>query len=476
MTKESKDEKFFAELSNKYKNAWTVLDEKEIITVYDFADEYKCFLDKGKTERECAAEILKYAEQNGYININDLIDKKSVLKPGTKVYALNRNKAVALFVIGGDNIESGMNVVVSHIDAPRIDLKANPLFEDTEMAFLKTHYYGGIRKYQWATIPLALHGVVFDKDGNKKEIVVGEDQDDPVLYITDLLPHLAKDQNEKKLAEAISGEDLNVLCGTRPYGDDKIKEKVKFNLLKILNEKYGITEIDFTNAELEIVPAGKARDVGFDRASVMAYGHDDRICSFAGLKGILETDSPQRTSVMYFADKEEVGSMGNTGAHSDFFANTVAELIALQGDYCDLQLRRALSKTKVLSADVSAPFDPKFGDVTEKNNVGYIGKGVQLVKYTGARGKSGCNDANAEYVAQINKLFTEKEIVWQTGELGKVDQGGGGTIAYILANANADVIDCGVPVLSMHAPFEVISKVDLYMAYRAYKEFFKAEF
>ena len=475
MSKESKDEKLQNKLTNEFKNVWTTLDSDQTEEVFKFADEYKSFLDRGKTERECALDILAYAEKHGFVDLNLLIKKGTKIKPGAKVYALNRDKAIALFVIGKEGIGSGMNIVGTHIDSPRIDVKANPLYEDSEMAFLKTHYYGGIKKYQWTTIPLALHGVIIDGEGNKKNVVIGEDPGDPVLYITDILPHLAKDQNEKKLAEAIKGEDLNVLCGSIPYGGEKIKNKIKLNILKILNEKYGICEIDLASAELEIVPAGKARDVGLDRALISSYGHDDRVCTFAGLKGILEIDKPERTAVLYCADKEETGSMGNTGAQSDFFPNCVAELIALQADYNDLLLKRTFSRSKVLSGDVCAPHDPNYPDVTEKSNSGYMGRGLQITKYTGSRGKAGCSDANAEFVAEVSRLFTKKDIVWQIGELGKVDQGGGGTIAFILANANAEVVDCGVPVLSMHAPYEVISKVDLFMAYRGYKEFLKMD-
>ena len=473
MRKESKDEKLQNELTNEFKNAWTTLDSDQTEEVFKFADEYKSFLDRGKTERECALDILAYAKKHGFIDINLLIKKGTKIKPGAKVYALNRDKAIALFVIGKENLDSGMNIVGTHIDSPRIDLKANPLYEDSEMAFFKTHYYGGIKKYQWTTIPLSLHGVVIDGEGKKKNIVIGEDPGDPVLYITDILPHLAKDQNEKKLAEAIKGEDLNVLCGSIPYGGEKIKNKIKLNILKILNEKYGICEIDFASAELEIVPAGKARDVGLDRGLISSYGHDDRVCTFAGLKGILEIETPDRTAVLFCADKEETGSMGNTGAQSDFFANSVAELIALQAEYSDLLLKRSFSRSKSLSGDVCAPHDPNYPDVTEKSNSGFMGKGLQITKYTGSRGKAGCSDANAEFVAEVSRLFTQKGVVWQVGELGKVDQGGGGTIAFILANANAEVVDCGVPVLSMHAPYEVISKVDLFMAYKGYKEFLK---
>ncbi|MCP4176358.1 MAG: aminopeptidase [bacterium] len=476
MSKETNDERLQSALANEFKNAWQGLTKDAAKIVFNFADEYKNFLDKGKTERECTKIILKYAKDNGFTDINKLIDSGKKLKPGTKIYATNRDKSIALFVIGKDNIEKGINIVGSHIDSPRIDVKANPLYEDTEMAFLKTHYYGGIKKYQWTAMPLALHGIIIDEDGKKIDVNIGEDRDDPVLYITDILPHLAKDQNDKKLSEAISGEKLNVLIGSIPYGDEKIKDKVKFNILKILNEKYGICEIDLTNAELELVPAGKARDVGLDRGLIVAYGHDDRVCSFAGLKGILEIDTPEKTAVLYCADKEEVGSNGNTGAQSDFLLNTVAELIALQDNYSDLLLRRSLNNTKVLSADVNAPQDPNYPDITDKYNTGYIGKGLQITKYTGARGKSGCSDANAEFIAQVSRLFSKKDVAWQIGELGKVDQGGGGTIAFILANANADVVDCGVPVLSMHAPYEVISKIDLYMAYKGYREFLLNKF
>ncbi|HJO92617.1 MAG TPA: aminopeptidase [Victivallales bacterium] len=476
MSKESKDERLQNTLANNFKNAWQNQPNETVKEIFNFANEYKSFLDDGKTERECTKVILKYAKDNGFKDINTLIDCGKKLKPGMKIYAVNRDKAIALFIIGKENIEKGTNIVGAHIDSPRLDIKANPLFEDTEMAFLKTHYYGGIKKYQWTAMPLALHGVIIDEDGRKIDVNIGEENDDPVLYITDILPHLAKDQNDKKLSEAISGEKLNILIGSIPCGDDKIKDKVKFNILRILNEKYGIKEIDLTNAELEVVPAGKARDVGLDRGLIVAYGHDDRVCSFAGLKGILEVGTPEKTAILYCADKEEVGSNGNTGAQSDFLLNTIAELIALQDNYSDLLLRRALNNTKVLSADVCAPQDPNYPDITDKYNTGYMGKGLQITKYTGARGKAGCNDANAEFIAQVSRLFSKKDVAWQIGELGKVDQGGGGTIAFILANANADVVDCGVPVLSMHAPYEVISKIDIYMAYKGYREFLTNNF
>lgn len=475
MPKKNEYETLQSELTNEFKNAWDQLDSDENERVFDLSEKYKTFLDKGKTERECALEILKAAKKKGFKNIEELIEKGEALEPGTKVYAMNREKAIALFVLGTEPIKSGLNVVGTHIDAPRIDLKANPLYEDSELALMKTHYYGGIKKYQWVTIPLALHGTVIKADGEKINVVIGEDEKDPIFHITDVLPHLGKDQAKKKVGEAITGEGLNIVVGNIPYGDDKIKNKIKLNVLKLLNEKYGIVEKDFINAEFEIVPAGKARDVGFDRGMISAYGHDDRVCSFAALEGVLEIDTPKRMVVAYFADKEEVGSNGNTGAESDFFVNCVAELLALEGDYNDLFLRRALSNTKVLSGDVCAPQDPNFPSVTEKMNTGYMGRGVQITKYTGARGKAGCNDANAEFIAEVSRVFDEHKITWQVGELGKVDQGGGGTIAYILANANAEVVDCGVPVLSMHAPYEVISKVDLYMAYKGYKAFLEIE-
>jgi aspartyl aminopeptidase len=341
------------------------------------------------------------------------------------------------------------------------------------MAYLKTHYYGGIKKYQWTSMPLALHGTIMTKEG-KVDIAIGEDDTDPVLFITDILPHLAKDQYAKKIGEAIGGEDLNVLIGSMPYGDKDTKEKFKLNVLRLLNEKYNVTEADLVTAELEIVPAGKARCVGLDRGMVAAYGQDDRVCAYSSLRAILEIENPKKTAVGMFMDKEEVGSQGNTGSESSFFNDIVAELINLQmGSYSELYMRRAMGNTKVLSADVGAAYDPHFAGAYEKLNSGYAGKGLQIVKYTGARGKGGCNDANAEFVSYVRNIFDENDVIWQTGELGKVDQGGGGTIAYILANQNAEVIDCGVPVLCMHGPYEVTSKADIYMAYKGYKAFYK---
>jgi len=466
--KETDNEKMFY----KFKNAWEDLSSQDKDLTFAISKEYKKFLDIGKTERECTREIISQAKAKGFRNIQDLIKNKVTLKEGMKIYSSYKGKTVALFVIGKEKIEKGMNIAGSHIDSPRLDLKAFPLYEDGELALLKTHYYGGIKKYQWTTIPLSIHGVIIKKDGTKTIITIGEDLDDPVFVISDILPHLGREQAAKKMSEGITGEQLNVIIGNIPLKDKKIKEHIKLNMLHILKEKYGIDEDDFVSAEIEVVPAGKARDAGLDRSLILAYGHDDRVCAFSSLKTILEIEHPQKTAVTLFTDKEEIGSVGNTGMHSAFFDNTVAELIALEKQqYNELYLRRALAQSKVLSSDVNAGFDPNFPEVFDKRNTSFIGKGVILTKFTGSRGKTGANDANAEFVGEIKKLFTDNKIVWQTAELGKVDIGGGGTIAYILANKGADVIDCGVAVLNMHAPFELISKVDLYMAYKAYKAF-----
>lgn len=473
MEKNENFETLSKEVSHQFKNVWEQLDEKELQACFDFGEGYKTFLDKGKTERESAREIQKMAEASGYKSIEDYLSGKEKLQSGSKIYAMNRDKAIILFQMGEKPLKEGMNIVGAHIDVPRIDLKPFPLYQDGNMAFFKTHYYGGIKKYQWTATPLALHGVAFNKNNERIEVVIGEDENDPIFAITDLLPHLAKDQAVKKLGEGIEGEGLNVLVGHMPVGDEKTKDKVKLHVLKILNEKYGLKEEDFLSAEFEIVPAGKAKDLGFDRSMISAYGHDDRVCSYTGVKAMLDLDSSIPTTACgMFMDKEEVGSNGNTGSESRYFENIVAELIALQEDqYNDIYLRRCISKTKVLSADVGAAFDPNYASAYEKQNSSQIGHGVQLVKYTGSRGKGGCNDANAEFLGEVRKIFNDNNIVWQIGELGKVDQGGGGTIAYILANANAEVVDCGVPVLSMHAPYEIVSKADVYMTYKAYRAF-----
>ncbi|WP_432664128.1 aminopeptidase [Wukongibacter baidiensis] len=472
MGKELKE--IYEKVTYKFDNAWDHISETERKSVFNFSDEYKSFLDKGKTERECVDSILGVAKLNGYRNIKEIISNNEEIKPGMKIYANNKGKAALLLVIGEDKIEGGINVLGTHIDSPRLDLKPFPLYEDGGLGLLKTHYYGGIKKYQWASTPLALHGVIFKKSGEKVNIVIGEEDTDPVFFISDLLIHLAKDQMEKKLRDGLTGEGLNIIVGSIPLGDKDIDERVKFSIMKILNDKYGIEEDDFTTAEIQAVPAGKARDVGLDRALVAGYGHDDRVCSFAALKAILEIEKPKKTCAVFFADKEEIGSYGNTGMESMFFENMIAELITLQNkSYNGLLLRRSLASSRVLSGDVAAGFDPNFPDVLDKRNAAFIGKGLTIVKYTGSKGKSGCNDANAEFLSEVRKIFNNNDVVWQVGELGKVDQGGGGTIAFILARYGAEVLDCGVPVLSMHAPYELISKIDLYMTYKGYMAFLK---
>ena len=458
-------------LKHEFRDAWKVARENSTIQeVMSYSKEYMNFLDRGKTERASAKEIIRMAKENGYISIEEARSKGS-LKPGDKVYANNKDKSIALFLVGNNPIEKGMKVIGGHIDVPRIDLKSNPLYEESNLGFFKTHYYGGIKKYQWTALPLAIHGVVILNDGRKVDICIGEDESDPVFCITDLLVHLSGDQMQKKLSEGITGEGLNLLVGHMPLEGEE-KEAIAANVLKILNEKYQMVEEDFLSAEIEIVPAGKARDLGFDRSMVLAYGHDDRVCSYAAVKAILESESVEYTAVALCVDKEEVGSQGNTGMQSRFFENAVAELIALEGEYCELKVRRAMANTKVLSADVAAGYDPNFPEAYEKRNSAYMGKGLVLSKYTGVRGKSGCNDANAEFMAEVRRIFNQADVVWQTAELGKVDQGGGGTIAYILANYGAEVIDCGVAVLNMHAPNEIVSKVDIYEMYKGYKAFY----
>lgn len=475
MENKSKGKKLQDSLTHKWKNAWETLNNKERERVFAVNDEYKDFLDKGKTERESAKEVIRQAKEKGYISIEEVIEKGIQPVPGTKIYANNKDKAVVLFVLGKEKLEKGMHIVGSHLDAPRLDLKQFPLYEDEGLALLKTHYYGGVKKYQWVTLPLALHGIVINKDGEKIDIVIGEDENDPVFFITDLLPHLAKDQMQKKMGEGITGEGLNLLVGSIPYNDDDISEKVKLNILNILNEKYGITEEDFTTAEFEVVPAGKSRDVGFDRSMVGGYGQDDRVCAFTSLKAILEVEKPNKTAVALFVDKEEIGSVGNTSMESKFFENIVSELINLTEDnYSELLVKRALSNSSVLSADTLGAFDPNYPEVLDKLNSPYIGKGIVILKYTGSRGKGGCNDANSEYIAKIRKIFNDNDVVWQMGELGKVDQGGGGTIAYILANYGMEVVDCGVSLLSVHAPYEIASKADVYMTIKGYNAFFNA--
>lgn len=458
-------------LSKNYELIWDKIDDEEAGKIMAFSEEYKKYMDASKTEREAADEIIRLAKAQGYVDIKDAIKEGRKFKAGDKVYAVNKGKGAALFVIGKEPMEKGFNIVGSHIDSPRIDLKQNPLYEEEGFAMLDTHYYGGIKKYQWVTIPLAIHGVIIKKGGEKLNLVIGEDECDPVVYITDLLIHLSGDQMEKKLAKGIEGEDLNILFGSMPIKDKEAKERVKLNILRLLNEKYGIDEEDFTVAELEVVPAGKSRDVGLDRSMVMAYGHDDRVCAYTSLIAIFETENPQKTCITLFVDKEEVGSIGATGMASRFFENTVAELMELNGEYSELKLRRALANSKMLSSDVTCAVDPIYKSVNEKRNSAFFGKGIALAKYTGSRGKGGCNDANAEFLGELRDIFNANNVAWQTSELGKVDQGGGGTIAYILAEYGMEVVDCGVALLSMHAPWEIASKADIYETYRAYKAF-----
>lgn len=461
-------------LSYNTKNAWEKMTEEDKSKAFEFCEGYKDFLNKAKTEREFAAEVEKLAKQKGFISIDEIVKEKKKLKPGMKVYQINRKKAAILSIIGSKPVEEGVNMVGAHIDSPRIDLKQNPVYEDTGMVFLKTHYYGGIKKYQWVTIPLALHGVIIKTDGTTVTVNIGEDENDAVFTITDLLPHLAQDQMQKKMSEAITGEGLNLLFGSIPYNDDKVKEKAKLNILKHLNDKYDITEEDFISAELEIVPAFKAKDVGLDRSMVGAYGQDDRVCAYTSLKAILDLENVENTAVCVLTDKEEIGSMGNTGAESSFLENFIAFLCAYSTEnYSDMVLRNCLIKSKMLSSDVNPGVDPNYEGVQEKRNSSYLGKGLVIQKYTGSRGKAGGSDANAEYIGELRKLFNENNIIWQTGELGKVDQGGGGTIAQYIANLGAEVIDCGVAILSMHAPFEVTSKIDVYINYKACRVFYE---
>lgn len=456
------------------KNAWldyTEQDEKELEQT---ARAYRLFLDAGKTERECVEELVRQAEAAGYVSLEQKKASGEKIKTGDKIYAVGMKKIMALFHIGQEPLENGMNILGAHIDSPRLDVKQNPLYEDTDLAYLDTHYYGGVKKYQWVALPLAIHGVAVKKDGTVVKVAVGEEEADPVVYITDLLIHLAGKQMQKKAAEVIEGENLDILIGSRPLkdlDDDKKKEAVKANVLNILKEKYDIEEEDFLSAELEIVPAGKARDCGLDRSMVAGYGQDDRVCAYTSFLAMMEMENPVKTSCCLLTDKEEIGSVGATGMQSRFFENTVAELMEGMGDYSDLALRRALSRSCMLSSDVSAGYDPAYAECFEKKNSAYLGRGIVLNKYTGARGKSGSNDANAEYVARVRKVFDDYNVAFQTAELGKVDVGGGGTIAYIAALYGMEVIDSGVAVLSMHSPWEVTSKADIYEAKKAYKAF-----
>ena len=463
------------DLFDKKEIGWKTIDENRKNEIFNFCDNYMNFLGKAKIEREFVNEARKAAETHGF---RDLINFEKI-NPGDKVYFVNRDKSMYLAVIGKEKLENGINIIGAHIDSPRLDLKPNPLSEEGGLAYLKTHYYGGIKKYQWTTIPLSIHGVIIKRDGEKIDINIGEDENDPIFTITDLLPHLAQDQMQKKLSNGIEGENLQVLVGSIPYQAENeeeektLKETVKLNILNILNKKYGITERDFVSSELEVVPAFKPKSLGLDSSMIAAYGQDDKVCAYTSLQAILETENVEKTAVCILSDKEEIGSMGKTGMESHMFDFFVSELLNKSGENRPNLLDKLFCFSKMLSSDVDAGFDPLYASVSDAKNAGYLGKGISLNKYTGARGKSGASDANAEYVSYVRNMLEENDIKYQVAELGKVDVGGGGTIAYILANKGVDVIDCGVPVLSMHAPYEVTSKFDVYEAYRTYKSFWR---
>ena len=454
-------EKLLSSAKNVYDTRYR--DEQEKIMA--FCGEYAAFLNAAKTERRSVSEAVKIAEESGFVPLADCAS----LKPGDRVYTVNRHKGVVLAVIGSRPLDGGVNIVAAHIDAPRLDFKPNPLYEDMSLALLKTHYYGGIKKYQWTAMPLALTGVVYTADGDCVEVSIGSGPDDPVLCITDLLPHLAGDQMGKKMSQGIEGEALNLLIGGIPFEDKDAKERVKLNVMRLLNEKYGMTERDFVSAELEAVPAFDARDVGLDRSFIGAYGQDDRVCAYTALRAICAVDAPQKTAVCMLVDKEEIGSAGNTGMKSRYFENFIYDLC----EKTSADGRHCLSNSACLSADVGAANDPNYASVQEKRNAAVLNGGILLMKYTGSRGKSGSSDASAEFMNKIIRLFDRNEVVWQTGELGKVDAGGGGTVAQYVAQLDVDVVDCGVPLLSMHAPFEIAAKADVYMAYLAYRAFLR---
>lgn len=455
------------------KSAWLKLEKDEMKKVMAYNEEYKNFLDIAKTERLATTEIIRQAKEHGFENIEDAIKSGKKLSSGDKIYVNNKEKSVALFIIGKKPLENGMRIVGAHIDSPRLDFKPNPVYEDGNIALAKTHYYGGVKKYQWTTLPLALHGVLFKKNGEKITISIGDKPEDPVFCVTDLLIHLSKDQMQKTMREGVTGEMMNVVLGNLPVEDEKEKEAVKMNVLSILLNQYGISEEDFLMAEIEVVPAGPSRDLGLDRSMVLGYGQDDRVCSYATLHGILDVENPEFTACGLFMDKEEIGSVGNTGMDSYFLENTVHELIALEGEHTSLKVRRAMKNSKVLSADVTAAFDPDFPEVMEKQNTCFLGNGVAVSKYGGSGGKGGSNDANAEFLAELRSLFAVNGVVWQAGELGRVDAGGGGTIAFLLSRYGMEVVDCGTPVLNMHSPYELSSKIDNFMTMKAYRSFLK---
>lgn len=451
------------------KNIWKDASQEKVNAIMNFCEDYKHFISVGKTERICVKEALKIAESKGFKNLHDV----KTANVGDKLYLINKNKNIVLFTVGQKPVKEGLRVLGAHIDSPRLDIKQNPLYEKDGFALLDTHYYGGVKKYQWVTIPLAIHGVIIKKDGTTVNVAIGDDENDPVLGISDLLIHLAGDQMQKIASKVIEGEDLDVTFGSIPLKDEE-KNAVKANILKMLNEKYQVEEEDLLSAELEVVPAGKARDYGFDRSMVAGYGHDDRVCAYTSLRAVVDMEeAPEYTSCCILVDKEEIGSVGATGAHSLFFENAILELLNLQNTADLLTLRKTLENTKMLSSDVSAGFDPLFAGVNDPKNSAYLGNGIVFNKYTGSRGKGGSNDANPEYVAWVRDAMDSNEVHYQTAELGKVDQGGGGTIAYILGNYNMNVLDAGVAVLNMHAPMEIVSKADVYEAYLAYIAFLK---
>ena len=455
-----------SELLKTNKNGWETISNDEKNQIFQFCDGYIQYLNASKTERLAVNEAIRIAQENGFCDVAT----KDSLKPGDKVYFNNRDKGVYLAVIGTEDITSGINFVIAHVDSPRLDLKANPLYEDSDMALFKTHYYGGIKKYQWTSMPVSLIGVVYKKDGTKVEICIGEDENDPMFCVSDLLPHLASKQMQKKATEIIDGENLNILIGSIP--EDTEKDKFKTSVIKLLNEKYGIDESDFVTAEIEAVPAFKARDLGFDRSMVGGYGQDDRVCAYTALRAICEAKQPAKTVACVLVDKEEIGSMGNTGMKSAAFEYVTALLISkTKGDYNEFMKLATFRNSKCISADVNAAVDPNYPEVSEKNNAAFFGHGPTLTKYTGSRGKSGTSDASAEFLSVVCGVFNKHQVIWQTGEMGKVDIGGGGTIAQYVANLDVEVVDCGTALLSMHAPLEVASKFDIYMTYKAYKAF-----
>ena len=455
------------------KSGWLQLKDKEMKEVLKYNEDYKAFLDNAKTERLASAEIIRQAKAAGFVDLEELVKGGKKLKAGTKVLVNNKDKSIGLFVMGKKPLEEGMRLVGAHIDSPRLDFKPNPIYEDGHIALGKTHYYGGVKKYQWTTLPLAIHGVLYKKDGEKVTVAIGDKPDDPVFCVTDLLIHLSKAQMQKTMAEGVTGEMMNVVLGNIPLKDEEEGKAVKLGVLALLMEEYGIVEEDFLMAEIEVVPAGNARDLGLDRSMVLAYGQDDRVCAYATLNAILQVENPEYTACGLFMDKEEIGSYGNTGMDSYFLENTIHELIALEGDHSSLKVRRAMKNSKVLSADVTAAFDPDFPEVMEKQNTCYLGFGVAVSKYGGSGGKGGSNDANAEFLSELRKIFADNDVVWQMGELGKVDPGGGGTIAFLLSRYGMEVVDCGTPVLNMHSPYELSSKVDNYMTMKAYRAFMR---